>query len=264
MALFKTAAQLAADLNLPFLEKPQKQGQQVLLVATPERLEMRIVGGPAALRGGRPIAADLSKLDTSSSFGRSLKQPIVKAVGIRRKSDPRPTVIDATAGYGEDAWLLAAMGCHVLAVERNKVVATLLRDAVLRAGTRHPDFLARMRVVQANSIRLLGRIRSHIPGRDKDLPPDVEDFLHADVVFVDPMFPPGRKAAERKPLKVLRWLVGDDQDAEQLLEVALRVARHRVVVKRPNKANPLGGHKPTTTHKGKALRYDVYASTNDD
>ena len=44
----------------------------------------------------------------------------------------------------------------------------------------------------------------------------------------------------------------------------IRPLHDRVVVKRPNKANPLGGHKPTTTHKGKALRYDVYASTNDD
>jgi 16S rRNA (guanine1516-N2)-methyltransferase len=72
------------------------------------------------------------------------------------------------------------------------------------------------------------------------------------------MFPTGRKAAERKPMRVLRRLVGADGDAAKLLGHALQVARRRVVVKRPLRAPALGGT-PTTTHKGKALRYDVYA-----
>ena len=97
------------------------------------------------------------------------------------------------------------------------------------------------------------------PRNDRDLPDVVAQFWPPDVVYLDPMFPTGRKAAERKPLRVLRRLVGDDADAGELLAAALRVAKRRVVVKRPLRADPLGA-KPTATHRGKAARYDVYAT----
>ena len=144
-------------------------------------------------------------------------------------------------------------------MERNGVVATLLRDGLLRAGATQPDTLARLHVINTNSFHLLRRLHSHRGTPDKDFPPEMAGFLQPGVVYLDPMFPPGRKTAERKPMKVLRWLVGDDQDAERLLDAALSAARQRVVVKRPIKAAPLGSRRPTTTHKGKALRYDVYS-----
>jgi 16S rRNA (guanine1516-N2)-methyltransferase len=169
-------------------------------------------------------------------------------------------VIDATAGWCEDAWLMAGLGCHVLAVERNRIIHTLARDGLLRTGAHRADVLGRINLVQADARHLLRRLAYMRQGRGEpgdELPPAMQDFLHPDVVFIDPMFPSGRKTAERKPMRLLRRLVGDDGDAAEILEWALRVARRRVVVKRPIKAPPLGG-KPTTTHKEKSLRYDVY------
>ena len=45
--------------------------------------------------------------------------------------------IDATAGMGEDAFLLAAQGYEVTLYEQNPVVAILLKDA-LRRAKKHP------------------------------------------------------------------------------------------------------------------------------
>ncbi|MCE9590326.1 MAG: class I SAM-dependent methyltransferase [Planctomycetes bacterium] len=259
--LLKAAARLAVDLNRPFLEKPTRTGYDMLLAVTPERVELRVLRGGADVKGGNPISADPGDLDTTSGAGRSLNQPVAKAVGLKKRGEA-PTVIDATAGYGEDAWLLASLGCRVLAVERNKVVAMLLRDGLLRAGSTQPDALQRLHVVTSDARHLLRRIARRDgaePEPGEDLPESMRDFLEPDVVYIDPMFPGAatRKTAERKPMKVLRWLVGGDEDCGELFDWAMTAALKRVVVKRPMKADPLRG-KPTIVFKGKGVRYDVY------
>jgi 16S rRNA (guanine1516-N2)-methyltransferase len=276
LALLKAAARLAVDLSLPLEARPPTRGYEMLLVAAPGRLELRVLTGDASMRGGRAVAADLSAIDTRSPAGRSLKQPIIKAVGIKSATqlrDQPPTILDATAGWGGDAYLLAALGCRVLAVERNQVVATLLRDGVLRAGLANPALLGRLTVVAADGrplLRRLSRLRhggagaSESAGAD-DLPPEMRAFLAPDVVYLDPMFPgaAGRKTAERKPMRVLRRLVGADADAGELLDWALGVAGRRVVVKRPRRAPALtgpgsAGREPDVVFAGKSLRFDVY------
>ena len=44
-----------------------------------------------------------------------------------------------------------------------------------------------------------------------------------------------------------------------LLEAALALASHRVVVKRPRKAPCIEGAKPSYVLEGKSSRYDIYA-----
>jgi 16S rRNA (guanine1516-N2)-methyltransferase len=110
----------------------------------------------------------------------------------------------------------------------------MLRDAVERAGSK-------IEVVHADARVALQTRR-------------------AEVVYLDPMYPAGRKTAERKPLRTLRMLVGDDSDAAGLLDAARKAAIRRVIVKRPLRAAPLA-EKPHHTHEGKAVRYDVYLKT---
>ena len=45
----------------------------------------------------------------------------------------------------------------------------------------------------------------------------------------------------------------------RLLEAALALASHRVVVKRPRKAPIIDGPKPGYSLEGKSSRYDIYA-----
>ncbi len=259
--LLRAAARVAVDLRLPFLAKPRVRGLEMLLVVAPNRLELRVVGGSSTIRGGRPFCVDLLRLDTTSPAGRRLKQPIARAVGLRCVKDimrRRPTVIDATAGWGADAALLASLGCEVLAVERHPVVATLLRDGILRAASKRPEVFQRLSLVTTDADAMFRRMGRSDRGKcTADLPDVMAAFLQPDVVYVDPMFPP-RKGTEVKPLRILRRLVGSDEDAESLLCRALSVARHRVVVKRPLRAAAMTDRVPTASHAGKSVRYDVY------
>ena len=81
----------------------------------------------------------------------------------------------------------------------------------------------------------------------------------ADVVYLDPMYPHREKSAlVKKDMRAFQTLVGSDTDADALLTPALALASKRVVVKRPDFAQPLAGVKPTMAIQTKKNRFDVY------
>lgn len=247
VGLDEVAAAYADELGLPIGDvNDPPRGYDAALVVMPQRLELRVLRGDKTLVGGRGVASELSAIDTTSGPGRSLGQPLLKAVGIKRRNPYRPRVLDATAGLGEDAWVLASVGCVVQAVERNPVTCALLADGLRRAAAIAPDTAGRISLRRSDGVTALQHITS---GAHDDRP---------DVVYLDPMFPLGRKTAERKAMRVLRLISGDDTDAGELLAAALTAAANRVVVKRPLRGNPLPGPAPTVSHKGKSLRFDVY------
>lgn len=236
------AAALSEQLNLPKTTLGQP-GCDLLLAVTEHRIELRVIAGNPAIVGGKPVFADPAALDTTSPAGRTLDLPLLKAVGIKKGKPNRPTVIDCTAGLGEDSWLLAAHGARVIALERQPVIAALLDDALRHAKQTAPEITSRITLHYTDAATWLS---AHAQS------------LSPDVVLMDPMFPAGRKTAERKPLRVLRMLAGDDPDADELFADALATGAHRVVVKRPAHAPSLGGRKPAVIHKGRGHRLDVY------
>jgi 16S rRNA (guanine1516-N2)-methyltransferase len=178
--------------------------------------------------------------------GEQLSWPIAKngalAQALGRKT---LTVVDATAGWGQDSLAMFRMGYDVLSIERSTVMAELLAD-----GYKRLQQLAWVQQLNLAPPQL--RLGSAIELLEKlDFSPDC--------IYLDPMFPPKRKksALAKKSIMVLRDLVGDDADKEQLFAASFRVAGKRVVVKSPDYAEPLGG-KPNESFQGKLLRYDVY------
>jgi 16S rRNA (guanine1516-N2)-methyltransferase len=282
--LAEIAANLARELDLPLVNTPSQSQWPLFLAVTPNRLELHVLTGDPQLKGGKPVASELARIDIASPPGGRLNQPLFKAVGLKKGQPYRPRVLDVTAGFGEDTWLLASKGCPVLALERNAVVATLLRDALRRAAEMQPALAERISVLQEDSREVLRALYNdhqislpaeqpwhHASAPDPEAehdretgePDELTPTIHwprPEVVYIDPMFPTGRKAMERKPMRVLRQLIGGDLDSGELLALALKVATRRVVAKRPRKAPPLGGRAPTTYHRGRSLRYDVYAT----
>ncbi len=177
-------------------------------------------------------------------FGGGKGQSIAKAVGL--KSGYRPSVIDGTAGLGKDAFVLASLGCQVTLVERHPVVAALLADGLARAYQHDeigPWMQQRMMLSQHSQISTLV----------------VEGEEQAEVVFLDPMYPHREKSAlVKKDMRTFQTLVGADLDATTLLAPALQLAQKRVVVKRPDYAEPLAGKTPTMVIETKKNRFDVY------
>lgn len=184
-------------------------------------------------RGLKPLSIDLDAPAPSSK-----KQLLGRAVGRRTR-----TVVDATAGWGEDARRLCAMGYAVTLVERNPIMAALLDNAAARAS-RGGRVSAPPEVVAGDAI-------DYLAGH-----PGVWDC-----VYLDPMFPPKRRSSTlaRRPMRLLRELAGEDPDRDQLFAAAVTAATKRVVVKRPDHSPPVFGE-PDDTVAGKLVCYDVYFS----
>jgi 16S rRNA (guanine1516-N2)-methyltransferase len=210
-------------------------------------------------------AADKSKVqvdfcgganDHRRRFGGGKGQDIAKAIGIARYV---PQVADLTAGLGRDAFVLASLGCQVQALERHPVVAALLADGLARAGNVPESWPLNYPSMIDEDIRPLAqRIQLQHIGAAQWLAQQADDSI--DVVYLDPMFAhDGRQKAQvKKDMQAFRSLVGSDDDADELLAEALRVARCRCVVKRARKAAPLAQQQPTYELTGKANRFDVY------
>lgn len=173
----------------------------------------------------------------------SLKsEAIARAVGVTGKR--HPSVVDATAGLGRDALVLAGFGCSVELIERHPMVNALLTDAVQRAQQVDDAVGQAARLLSMSAAK-------HI----KELP-----TASTDVVYLDPMYPKTgkQKAQVKKDMQMFQHLVGSDSDADELLLPALAVARYRVVVKRPNHAPFLGGKEPSQQLQSKKHRFDLY------
>ena len=65
-------------------------------------------------------------------FGGGKGQMIAKAVGI--KGGIKPQILDATAGLGKDAFVLATLGCEMTLLERSPIIHQLLQDGIERAS----------------------------------------------------------------------------------------------------------------------------------
>ncbi|QDU70724.1 class I SAM-dependent methyltransferase [Mucisphaera calidilacus] len=206
---------------------------------------------------GREIRPDWAQLDIRSGPGRSQKAPLFRAIASKHQRLAGLTLLDTTAGWGEDTLLLLAAGCRVIACERHPVIAQLLADAARRfaATDRIPDLDKRLTLLHVDACELLTGVITPTPlwGSDPD------PVTGIDAALIDPMFPAERKAGERQAMKSLRAVVGDaDTDDHRLLEAALEACVPRVAVKRPRRAACLGGRTPHHAVVGRGFRFDVY------
>jgi 16S rRNA (guanine1516-N2)-methyltransferase len=235
-AVRRAGTELTSRLKLPLAADASLPPDQLALTLTDQRLELR---DQQSRRKG--VFADFGSIDPRTRAGRaSRSQPLARALG----KDVR-TVVDATAGLGHDAALLALLGYDVIALERSPIIAALCEDGLRRAladADLGPRLRDRLRIVHADAREYLPTMRPK-----------------PDAVYIDPMFPPKRKASAlaKKSIRLVRQVVGDDPDAAELVAIARAVARQRVVVKRPSYAEPLAPN-PTMSYEGTLVRYDVY------
>ena len=155
-------------------------------------------------------------------------------------------VLDCTAGLARDAFVMAYLGCEVTLVERSRVVSTLLRDGLKRAR-KVPELSSaanRIELTNVDSLVLIAQANREY-----------------DVIYIDPMFPEkSGTAAVRGPMQHLQRFIGPDEDAMELLLVALQAGCRRVVLKRPPHGEWLSPIQPTHIFKNKNSRYEVFAS----
>lgn len=215
---------------------------------------MRDERGLALAGGGMELRGDFARMLPRLAPGRLERELLVRAAKV--KGVRAPVAVDATAGLGEDALLLAQAGFTVFMYERDPVVSALLRDALKRAAKvpELADAILRMNLFEEDSLDALRAFSlphalcAHAPAL---APPDV--------VYLDPMFPARVKsAAVKKKFQLLHQLERpcEEDEAQELLHAAIAAGPRKVVVKRPVKGPYLAGVEPSYSLTGKSVRYD--------
>ena len=240
---YPAAYRLSKKLNLPLLAPDQISNEVFILMHTTQGLQLCFPFMP----GLQPLQIDF----LSPAFQHRLKLATLKNEYLARamvvKPSAHPRIIDATAGLGRDAFLLAALGFHLTLIERSPILHALLEDGLQRARN-HPDLkeiAARLTLRHADAKNYLKTLigSEHAPN----------------IVYLDPMFPERKKSAQvKKEMLILQNLLGDHDDSEALFQLALTCATDRVVIKRPKLASAITLRKPNYTLAGKSSRFDVY------
>ncbi|MEX0623400.1 MAG: class I SAM-dependent methyltransferase [Saccharospirillum sp.] len=232
-----------------YLTAPKTQAQLAgvaqIITQRPANLYLTITEGALGLSSGEAVKQHPVCVDFISGaarhrqlYGGGRSQAIARAVGLHQRKGL--VVLDATAGLGRDAFVLASLGATVILLERHPIVRLLLSDGLDRA--------------RLSGDRVFDRMSLHDGTLEQ-----MSALVPPDVVYLDPMFPERRsKAAVKKDMMLFHALVGADEDADALLAPALALAQRRVVVKRPRIAPPLAGQQPGMVLAGKSSRFDIY------
>lgn len=209
---------------------------------------------------------------------------LLKAVAPAKYADEKGggIIYDLTAGFGQDSMILAAgKTAQVHMVERDPIVSLLLKDAMRRLH------LISEHVEEDRCDSLYQKLVLHeddavdfCKKKLNELNDGCGGIAEApDVCYLDPMFPPRTKsAAVKKNMQILHGLFQTNEGSkydegrryqeQELLKQALKLAKSRVVVKRPVNATPLGTSSeisidnkvplPSFELKGSINRFDVY------
>ena len=247
--LDKLAQQTSLALSSPTIDA------DFLLHITTDKLELRKIEKTLKKPTKNTLAISVNftegKAHHRRLHGGGKGQDIAKAVGLHKIDQPK--VLDLTAGMGGDAFVLASLGATVTMVERNIIVYALLNDGLNRAKLIHDDelqaIISRLSLIKQNATEYLNQL---------------QESEYPDVIYLDPMFPSRTKSAQvKKEMQFFYDIVGSDEDSEALLLLALKMAKKRIVVKRPRLAPELTkSAKPAFQITGKTTRYDIYLPNN--
>lgn len=154
-------------------------------------------------------------------------------------------ILDATAGWGRDSWLLAYRGFRVTLCERHPALYALLAQALASAAS-NP-------LISAAAARLslcYGDALDTIAARGREY----------DAIYLDPMFPAREKSAKvKKDMQTLHELLADSENnGDALLTASLASGCPRIVVKRPKGAPYLADTAPHHSLQTPNIRYDIY------
>jgi 16S rRNA (guanine1516-N2)-methyltransferase len=223
------ATKLAKDLNAEIIDADQQVQTEYLIDIIFGRLSLQVVSQPLL----KPLSLDFNCARKNKG-----KDPLLRAIGSSSRY-----VVDATAGWCRDAVHMAHSGLTVIAIEQNKIVMSLVCNAL--ENLTDMTVRRRLTLLQGDSISMLGKFVNF-----------------PDVVYLDPMYPESPKsAATKKHLTVLRKLAGDQNDNLALFNIAMQVAQQRVVIKRPHYSEPLAPGKVGQTQT-KLVRFDIYKPYN--
>lgn len=229
---------LAKRLNVPLYPFISKDSPENLFLTWRDGC-LKLLDKELLKKGGLTVNIE-PRQGEQHSWPAPKKGALVQALGRKTK-----TIIDATTGWGQDSLYIFRMGYQLRCIEQSPVMFELLSDGFKR--------LSEKQWVKNQAIRT----PELFFGNASEVLSSLDD--KPECIYLDPMFPAKTKksALAKKSMRILRDLLGNDEDKHQLFEIAFQIATKRVVVKRSCYAEPLAS-KPDESFKSKLLRYDVY------
>ncbi len=200
------------------------------------RFRLTFIDNALALVDGNNLRSNPIAVPARRTSRLAKTELLGQAVGRKTK-----TVIDATAGWGKDAFLMARMGFAVTAIEASPAIAAMLADGIERNRALNPFLQISHR---------FGDFKSSCSQLQR----------RPDAVYLDPLYPPGRKKSVKvkRSIELLKLLATTESNFDELFQVAIAVSEKRVIVKRPHFAPAHQASKLSFCLCGKLVRYDVY------
>jgi len=150
------------------------------------------------------------------------------------------TLLDCTAGYGRDSYILRSMGFNVTMIENSPIISLLLNDALKKLKL--SDFI----MYHGNSYDYLSHSEKYY-----------------DYIYIDFMFDKLKKnSLSSKNDETLKLVSFRENNKNELIKLAIKKSNIRVVVKEPKHSlsNIL---KPEYTIKTKLLKFNIYKGNNE-
>lgn len=213
--------------------------------------------GLSLKQGNLSMRGDFAELIPRVKKSNLENEMLVKAARLKNYAGVgMPVLLDATAGMGEDSFILAASGFKVILYEYDVIIASLLEDALIRAAENHETahIAARMELRIGDSIAAMKAMN---PDNKKVYEDADIQGANVDVILLDPMFPARTKSAMvKKKFQLMQQLEKPCAEEEDILAAAIVAGPSKIVIKRPAKGPYLAGMKPDYSMDGKAIRYD--------
>ncbi len=154
-------------------------------------------------------------------------------------SRERSTILDGTAGFGRDGYLLDSMNHEVTMVEYSTIVSILLKNALQRSDN--------------NSIKFFhGNTYDFIKYSSRRY-----DYIYLDFMFNKLK----NNSLSSKNDETLKLVSFTNNDKNKIIKLAQKKANKKVVVKEPSNSSSYLS-KPNHTIKTKLLTYNIYLGCN--
>jgi len=170
-------------------------------------------------------------------------QLLLKACNNKQRNIGR--ILDLTAGWGVDSYILARHGQQVTMLENNPLVYAIVACSLELAADDATACVSvsRMSIENSDANRYLQELTN-----DREF----------DCIYLDPMFSAHKSGATPAKEMQLLQAITSNTDIDNSFESALLKAGKRVVVKRAAKAPPLCERRPDMAYRAKSIRFDIY------
>ncbi|RLA07680.1 MAG: hypothetical protein DRQ51_05255 [Gammaproteobacteria bacterium] len=179
------------------------------------------------------------KYSHRAKYGGGKNQTLIKACGLNKEKNLK--IIDCTAGFLNDSFVLANNGANLICIERFLPLYILLKNALKK----HNPY--NIQLIHGNAIEYLNKLKECV-----------------DVIYLDPMWQRSKNNAEpQKNMQLLKLAYADKSEQQNekntlnLLNLSLKKA-YKVVLKRRLK-NPVL-QTPHHNLQNKRTRFDVYVN----